>query len=846
MKQNMKLKALITFILCIIFNFSIKAVDVIRQQVTPVQNGDSILFIGNSFSSFCGPLPTALKTIFAASGSGINIVSPDPQGKGLGILQEYATWSSLGIINTIRTGKWKYVVIQAWRDAIDMITGSVDEQGVKVPWENNQYPANQDSIVKYFKILDAEVKNIGAVTILYAPHQNSNDWEADKIKSNESYTKMLNNVSCFYAPVLESWEKIRTKHPLTSTPDWKALLFAKDGGHQNFGGMTLDALTFYSIFTHKSAVGLDPSQKYKMEFPEYYNEFAAEAYTTAKYILGLNNSLIPDVSAPTTPVNPVASNILADNFNLTWGTSTDDIGVLGYEIYVNNVLFKTTPYVNCIVDGLETATTYAIKVRAYDSEGKTSAYSSLNVSTATLAKINFTGKLMGWNFTTTGGNANVTATSIAEGIANSASSGVINIGPTFVANIYNGYLNAFPLNTLGSDKLKFNLTDAITAKHYFTFNIGALPGCIYTIDSVLVRGFTQNNSKTFSLLSSVNGFAANNFIDSLTIPKSNTGGQKLKTFHVTGHTDLSSSVEFRVYVNATTASSAFGLGVGDAGISPDDLIIFGKVNSIGSLFPTKVVASNLTETGFTLSWNAADEAVSYEVFNGDISLGTTTTLSKTITGSSIGETYTLTVKAINSTGGISEPSVPLVVKIPDLTKPTTPLNLSVNGITQNSFILHWDACTDNVGIFIYETYRDGIFYGTTDATNMPIPYCTPGTSYVMTLRAQDAAGNYSDMSETITVSTLSEISAIEQANLNSSLSIFPNPAADFVNIRLSTQCHSITVSIVDMLGKIVTKSTIISDNGLFKVNIKALRNGLYLINVTDGKNNFMSKLNISR
>ena len=136
-------------------------------------------------------------------------------------------------------------------------------------------------------------------------------------------------------------------------------------------------------------------------------------------------------------------------------------------------------------------------------------------------------------------------------------------------------------------------------------------------------------------------------------------------------------------------------------------------------------------------------------------------------------------------------------------------------------------------------------YGNTGELNLPVPYLTPNTSYSMTVRAKDAAGNVSPFTEPIVVKTLSS-AAVEQLYCNPTMLIFPNPASDFVNINLTTPNSKITISVFDMLGKTVLKSVVLSQNNKFKFNTSALRKGLYLIHVSDGTFNLMSKLNICR
>ena len=82
--------------------------------------------------------------------------------------------------------------------------------------------------------------------------------------------------------------------------------------------------------------------------------------------------------------------------------------------------------------------------------------------------------------------------------------------------------------------------------------------------------------------------------------------------------------------------------------------------------------------------------------------------------------------------------------------------------------------------------------------------------------------------------------------INNRMYTYPNPATNEVNIQLATISPKLTVSITDMLGKMIAKSDIYTQNGRFSFNVSTLKNGLYLIHVTDGPNYVISKLNIRR
>lgn len=74
-----------------------------------------------------------------------------------------------------------------------------------------------------------------------------------------------------------------------------------------------------------------------------------------------------DTQAPTTPTNVVASNQTTTSVDLSWTLSSDNVGVTGYDIFVNDVLTsQTTNATTVSISGLTPNTTYAFTVQAKD------------------------------------------------------------------------------------------------------------------------------------------------------------------------------------------------------------------------------------------------------------------------------------------------------------------------------------------------------------------------------------------------------------------------------------------------------------------------------------------------
>lgn len=88
-----------------------------------------------------------------------------------------------------------------------------------------------------------------------------------------------------------------------------------------------------------------------------------------------NGGTTTDTEAPSTPLNLSISGKTSSSISLAWTASTDNIGVSGYDIYVNDT-FKTNVSTNsATVSGLNAATLYSFYVIARDAAGNKSGNS---------------------------------------------------------------------------------------------------------------------------------------------------------------------------------------------------------------------------------------------------------------------------------------------------------------------------------------------------------------------------------------------------------------------------------------------------------------------------------------
>ena len=353
-----------------------------------------------------------------------------------------------------------------------------------------------------------------------------------------------------------------------------------------------------------------------------------------------------DGTAPGVPNSLSASaNTTGTSFTLNWAAVSDNVGVTGYEVMRNATSLGTTGALLMNITGLAQATNYAMKVRARDAAGNWSAWSTvLNIATPDVTAPTVPGSLSA--------SANTTGTSFTLNWAASSD----NIGVT----AYEVMRDSTSLGTTGSL-------------------------------SMSVTGLTQVT----------------------------TYGMKVRARDAAGNWSAWSSPVYNVTTPDVSAPTV-----------PTGLI----------------VSANTTGTSFTLSWTASTDNVgvaAYEVMRDSTSLGTTASVSMPVTGLAQVTTYGMKVRARDAANNWSPWSGALNATTPDVTGPTVPGNLSATNIATTSFTFSWSAASDNVGVTLYEVFRNGASQGTTASLSLNVTGLTPGTSYSMIVKARDAAGNWS-------------------------------------------------------------------------------------------------------
>ena len=190
--------------------------------------------------------------------------------------------------------------------------------------------------------------------------------------------------------------------------------------------------------------------------------------------------------------------------------------------------------------------------------------------------------------------------------------------------------------------------------------------------------------------------------------------------------------------------------------------------------PANLTAPATTASSISLAWTASTDNVGvtgYQILRAPGASGgtfaqvaTSSTNSYVNTGLTGSTTFRYQVRAVDAAGNASAVSNTVTAATQggggDVTPPSAPSNLASSSSTATSISLAWTASTDNVGVTGYQVLRaPGASGGTFTqvATSTSNSYVNTGltanTTYRYQVRATDAAGNVSSVSNTLTAAT---------------------------------------------------------------------------------------------
>ena len=321
-----------------------------------------------------------------------------------------------------------------------------------------------------------------------------------------------------------------------------------------------------------------------------------------------------DTQAPTAPANLTSSNITNNSVLLSWSASTDNVGVTGYDIYRNGSKLTSVTATSYNVTGLAASTAYSFYVKAKDAAGNISvASSTINVTTDIFVPDYCESKGNDYSY---------------EWISSVKIGSFVN---TSAGNGYSDFTNKV-----------INLTKGEAV------NVELIPAFKSTAYSEYWKIWVDlNGDKDFDdageLVFDAGSLSKTTVTGSITIP--------------TGATATTTRMRVSMKYNAAqTVCEAFGYGeVEDYTVNLSTAIVDTQAPTV----PAGLVATNVTISSATISWNGSTDNVAvtgYDVYKDGSLLGTTATTSYNVTGLVKTTTYAFTVKAKDAAGNISAAS----------------------------------------------------------------------------------------------------------------------------------------------------------------------------------------------
>jgi glucose/arabinose dehydrogenase len=129
--------------------------------------------------------------------------------------------------------------------------------------------------------------------------------------------------------------------------------------------------------TTKTLTGLTPNTQYRLSV---FARDAAGNVSLSSPQAFCTTLASSDTSAPTAPTNLTFSNLSASGVTLSWGASTDNVGVVAYDVRAGTTVVKsvngTPPATTTTVTSLACNTAYTLNVVARDLAGNVSAQSN--------------------------------------------------------------------------------------------------------------------------------------------------------------------------------------------------------------------------------------------------------------------------------------------------------------------------------------------------------------------------------------------------------------------------------------------------------------------------------------
>jgi subtilisin family serine protease len=516
------------------------------------------------------------------------------------------------------------------------------------------------------------------------------------------------------------------------------------------GGNTWVKQTTYAVILNSEpylrVTNLTPGKTYKFRM-----QVSGGPNTGTSSITQLTVPL--DTVPPPEPKKPIARTIDASRVLLEFETAYLENDVKEFRLYQGDTLLATTTGPFYEMTGLKEYTEYTYKLQAIDLAGNVSSFSpSLTIRTKDITAPTTPSQVDVISLTKSGFTLRwFGATDSGSGIQN-----------------YEIYRNGLLIASLPATDSQYTFT-GLEEYSSHTLRILAIDQANNRSEmsnGLVVRTLdvTAPTAPTNLVTSNV---TANGFVLSWNAAQDNVAvaGYRIY-FNGTLEQTVSAAVlqaEFTGLVSGmsyTIQLSAYDQTGNESTLSQS--VSVQLLDNVTPTAPSNLAATNITTTGFRVSWAVSTDNVAvtgYNVYRNGAYVASVTSPAYTFTGLVAGTTYNITVLAYDASrnrstlsSALSVMTTPLVTV--DTQAPTRPANLVSSNLTSNGFKVTWTASTDNVKVTGYNVYRNGTYVASVTSPAYTFSGLAANTTYQITVLAYDAAKNRSALSTALSVKTL--------------------------------------------------------------------------------------------
>ncbi|MBV6646863.1 MAG: T9SS type A sorting domain-containing protein, partial [Cyclobacteriaceae bacterium] len=525
-----------------------------------------------------------------------------------------------------------------------------------------------------------------------------------------------------------------------------------------------------------------------------------------------------DTQPPTAPTNLSASGISASGFSISWDASSDNIGVTGYNVYVDGVLDGTTSLVSYSISGLSASTAYDVEVEATDAAGNLSTRVNVNVVTSSLGLTCFaTASAFPYSesFESGVGSWQQGAGDDGDWVNYSGSTPSSNTGPSSASDgSFYMYLEASTNGTAG--QIGANAT-------------AILDGPCFELSA--------ETAATFSF--SYHAYGSN--VGSLSLEASTDGTSYTSLFDVAGNQGnswQSVNVDLSSYLGSAVKLRLVGAtGNGwSSDIAIDDL----RLSTSGSGGST--ISCTNTVTSFPYNQGFESGVGSWVQVSGDDGdwvnfIGSTPSSSTGPSGAFEGSLYMYLEASTNGTAGQIGNNATAILESPCL---------DLTSLSSGFFNFRYHMLGSNMGSLSLEASTDGSTWTSlwSQSGNQGNSWLSASISLsayignVIKIRIVGVTGPgwQSDLAiDAIAVSTSAATPALETVSnpgvsktpVEFGVEIFPNPVRDHLNIHIRGYDH-VDYTLMAISGKMLRSGTLLQSE---RLDISELKTGYYLLHM---------------